>query len=380
MPTNKRITQDQDEPISTLIQSIPALFGSASTLAPPISSSDIALLFPSTTDVSFYTILAALMTTIWDLTLYMIPGSSYLRRFALIPGSRQPECRKLKARLDLALCALCWDVVIGIWRLQRENKRLKRIVDDGEGLPPDIVISAADRTPQRTPRGHSPRRKLRHTPKLDDLTKLERRRGGSPPPSASTESSPSSSSSSDPLPAIKRRSRASGRSSSSVLPRLGSMSQSRWLSSRGRREASPESGSEEWFDIRHTNSVVPSRPNDNDADPASHPSPTTSPGARHSALDTGDREHQGQSLSSDDGKDRPQSRIMVKDGKPGWWSHSSDHWLERDSSDDEKGFMQKPQVIALTQTIMAPIILSMLVMSVCLWWSWDPPEPSVVVL
>jgi len=309
----------------------------------------------------------------------MIPKSSYLRRFTLIPGSRQPEYRKLKARLDLALCALCWDVVIGIWRLQRESKRLKRIVDDGEGLPADIVISATNRTSQGTPRGQSPRRKLRHTPKSDDLTKLERKRGGSPPPPASKESSPSSSSSSDPLPAIKRRSRSSGRSSSSVPPRLGSMSQSKRISTRGAPRASPESGSEEWFDIRNAN-PVPSRPSDQGAEPSSHPPSTTSPGPRHAGLDTGESEHQGPPLSSVDSNDKPQSRIMVKDGKPGWWSHSSDHWLERDSSDDEKGFMQKSQVIALTQTIMAPIILSMLVMSVCLWWTWDPPEPSVVVL
>jgi len=136
---------------------------------------------------------------------------AFLSRFT-ISSRRQPEFSRLKVKINLALCALSWDIVIGIWRLKRDNARLYRALEeDGAELKPDIILGKSTRsresqdvsTPDRS-------RRKRRSPKLDDIAKLERRRGASPSPLRPLKGSPSGSGSSgSSSPSIRRSSPSS---------------------------------------------------------------------------------------------------------------------------------------------------------------------------
>jgi len=139
---------------------------------------------------------------------------AFISRFTIL-SSRQPEFSRLKVKINLALCALSWDIVIGIWRLKRDNARLYRALEeDGAELIPDIMLGKSRKsnesqdvsTPDRS-------RRKRRSPKVDDIAKLERRRGASPSPLRSLKGNRSGSGSSgSSSPSIRR-------SSSSAPPR-----------------------------------------------------------------------------------------------------------------------------------------------------------------
>jgi len=125
-----------------------------------------------------------------------------------ISSRRQPEFSRLKVKINLALCALSWDIVIGIWRLKRDNARLYRALEeDGAELLPDIILGKSRRSheSQDVSTPDCSRRK-RKSPKVDDITKLERRRGASPSPLRPLKGSPSGSGSSRSSSSSIRRS------------------------------------------------------------------------------------------------------------------------------------------------------------------------------
>jgi hypothetical protein len=195
-PAKTRDEQNSDhEPISTLIKSLPALFGLSSTPAPPISSSDIKSLFPSD-DISITSLIIQVLIILWNTFIALVP-ITFVSRFT-ISSDRLPEYRKLQARINLALCALSWDLVIGIWHLKRDNARLTKAVEEGTGLKPDLEVSKPNDSQLHEQGTVTPKRsnRKRESPR-SEITKLERRRGASPPPLDQTpESSPSPTSSS----------------------------------------------------------------------------------------------------------------------------------------------------------------------------------------
>lgn len=165
------------EPISTLMRYIPILFDLQSTPAPPIGSSDINLLFPPQS-LSIFELVAELSISVWNFSLAAIP-IPLISRFT-ISSERQPELLKLRAKIDLALCAMSWDIVIGIWNLKRDNARMKKALEEGGQLVPDINPSKLPRSNEEQTASPAPSR-VDRKPRSDAITRLERRRGASPP-------------------------------------------------------------------------------------------------------------------------------------------------------------------------------------------------------
>ena len=228
---------------------MPNLLNLPTTPAPPITSSDINSLFPS--EMVILDLVAELFISIWNFYIDAIP-IAFLNRFT-ISSSRQPEFSRLKAKINLALCAMSWDIIIGIWRLKRDNARLYRALEeDGAQLIPDIILARSTRshedrevsTPDR------PRRN-RKSPKVDDITKLERRRGASPTPLQTLESSASGSDSSgSSSPTANRSSLPSSSRKRKAPPVQSSKSRQMIYGLDQHIQTGPPQGSEsDWFDV-----------------------------------------------------------------------------------------------------------------------------------
>jgi hypothetical protein len=192
-----------------------------------------------------------LFISIWNFYIDAIP-IAFLDRFT-ISSSRQPEFSRLKAKINMALCAMSWDIVIGIWRLKRDNARLYRALEeDGAELIPDIILARSTRSHERQEVSTPDRpRRNRKSPKVDDITKLERRRGASPTPPRNLESSPSElGSSGSSSPNANRSGPPSSSRKRKAFPGQSSKSRQTIYGLDQHIQSGPPQGSEsDWFDV-----------------------------------------------------------------------------------------------------------------------------------
>ena len=383
----------EKEPISTLIQKIPALFGLPSTPAPSISSSDIGALF-SSDELFIPIIIIQLFIAVWNWYLAMIPIDFFTR--LTIPVG-QSERSKLRSRVNWALCAVSWDTMIGIWHLQRDNRRLNRVLEGGGGMVADITIRPTCQTDQDRENPIKRLQRKRKT-KPDDIALLEGKRGASPPLAVNREeSSPSSSSS---TPSVKLRNPRSSQSRAhqpDTYPHPSQPSQTARTRLRNGRKLAPPARSpaseSEWFDVSPRRLDREGQEYDKiskwySRSPGSSSDSSTSEASDH--LPT--PQHVPISLPSYDQAISPTPTKVTQhepedDGFRGF-SRKSDRWLEEDCDPhhvevEVKGLMSVPWIVNLVECVTAPVItlglmigLGLLVSS---WWNWDPPEPSVVV-
>jgi len=176
---------------------------------------------------------------------------AFLSRFT-ISSSRQPEFSRLKAKINLALCAMSWDLVIGIWRLKRDNARLYRALEeDGAELIPDIILGRSTKSQEDREVSTPDRSSRRKSPKVDDITKLERRRGASPTPFQTLESSHSGSGSSGGSSPCAKRSSPPSSSRKRKAPAVQSSTSRHTIYGLDRHtQSGPPRGSEsDWFDV-----------------------------------------------------------------------------------------------------------------------------------
>jgi hypothetical protein len=192
-----------------------------------------------------------LFISIWNFYIDAIP-IAFLNRFT-ISSSRQPEYSRLKAKINLALCAMSWDIVIGIWRLKRDNARLYRALEeDGAELIPDIILARSSKSQERQEVSTPDRPKRnRKSPKVDDITKLERRRGASPAPLHTLESSLSEFGSSGSSSPSAKRSNSHSSSRKRKAPLVQSSKSRHTIYGLDQHiQSGPPQGSEsDWFDV-----------------------------------------------------------------------------------------------------------------------------------
>lgn len=146
-----------------------------------LASSDFVRLLPATLPTSSIPslVLRLLATTYRHIETY-IPVLRHVTPASLRLNVDEEETQWL-ARLNLAMCALVSDVVLGIWRLRRDNDRLRAaLASRGDHLPADIAISASAARDSKPPSQRTTSESS--SAELDVLIQLERRRGGSPPP------------------------------------------------------------------------------------------------------------------------------------------------------------------------------------------------------
>lgn len=181
MPPNPK-KRRRPTSIIDLLNSVPSLFGNPTPSPIPLDPSDLARLAPSlrsptTIAHTTYQVLLAIYRT----SASVVPGLG-----KLTPISLQSDTDLIlsawRVRLQLALCSLLSETVVGIWRIRRENDRLRAaLASKGDQLPPDILLSPGSPKPdyRRPPSRPS---SSTSSEELDVLVDLERRRGGSPPP------------------------------------------------------------------------------------------------------------------------------------------------------------------------------------------------------
>jgi hypothetical protein len=294
---------------------------------------------------------------------------------------------------------MSWDIVIGIWRLKRDNARLYRALEeDGAELIPDIILARSTRSHEHqevsTPDRSSSRRN-RKSPKVDDITKLERRRGASPTPFQTLESSPSgsgSSGSSSPtanrssLPSSSRKRKAFPVQSSKsrqtiygldqhIQSRLPQGSESDWFDVSPRRK--PSLG-EDHEKISRWYSRSPRRSSESDSTTSAEsdhlPTPFFVPPPVPLPLP-----------SNDSPSPNRQTPVKVKDPVDNHVLHYTP--IESIRKDDFVAECQKElpssHMADVVETATSPVValgiligLAMLMM----WWRLDPPEPAVVFL
>lgn len=161
-----------------LLNSMSTLFGGGQSSI-SLDPSDLARLTPSLRTVptiaeTAYQLLLAIFRT----SAYLVPALSLLAPASLL-SKADPRQAQWHARLQLALCSLLSDIVVGLWRVRRENDRLRAaLASRGDSLPADMSIPPARERVRATSRPTS----STSSEELDVLVELERRRGGSPPP------------------------------------------------------------------------------------------------------------------------------------------------------------------------------------------------------
>jgi len=320
---------------------------------------------------------------------------AFLSRFT-ISSSRQPEFSRLKAKINLALCAMSWDIVIGIWRLKRDNARLYRALEeDGAELIPDIILGRSTRSHGDREISTPDRSSRRKSPKVDDITKLERRRGASPTPFQTLKSSPSgsgSSGSSSPnakhsnTPSSSRKRKAplvqSSRSRQTIYgldqppqsgPRPGSGSESDWFDVSPRRK--PSLG-EDHEKISRWYSRSPRRSSESDSTTSGESDHLPTPFSVHAPIPLPCNE------SPTAHRQIPEKSVEPVDDHVVHYtpieSIRQENFVAERKKDPTSSLMAD-----VVKTATSPVIaLGLLVglATLMMWWRLDPPEPAVVVL
>jgi len=334
-----------------------------------------------------------LFVSIWNFYIDAIP-IAFLSRFA-ISSSRQPEFSRLKAKINLALCAMSWDIVIGIWRLKRDNARLYRALEeDGAELIPDIILGRSTRSHERQEVSTPDRsRRNRNSPKVDDITKLERRRGASPTPFQTLESSHSGSGSGgSSSPNVKHSNTPSSSRKRKASPVQSSKSRQTIYGLDQHIQSGTLQGSEsDWFDVspRRKSSLgedhekisrwysrSPRRSSESDSTTSRESDHLPTPFSVHAPLPLPCNE-----------SPTAQRQIPEKSFEP-----VDDHVLHYTPIEsirqdnfvaESKKDLTSLLMAGVVETATSPVIalglligLAMLMM----WWRLDPPEPAVVVL
>jgi hypothetical protein len=297
----------------------------------------------------------------------------------------------------MALCAMSWDIVIGIWRLKRDNARLYRALEeDGAELIPDIILARSTRSHERQEVSTPDRpRRNRKSPKVDDITKLERRRGASPTPPRNLESSPSElGSSGSSSPNANRSGPPSSSRKRKAFPGQSSKSRQTIYGLDQHIQSGPPQGSEsDWFDVSPRRkpslgedhekisrwySRSPRRSSESDSTTSREsdhlPTPFFVPPPVPLPLP-----------SNDSPSPNRQTPVKVKDPVDNHVLHYTP--IESIRKDNFVAECQKELPSSLmadvVETATSPVValgiligLAMLMM----WWRLDPPEPAVVFL
>ena len=318
---------------------------------------------------------------------------AFSSRFA-ISSSRQPEFSRSKAKINLALCAMSCDIVIGIWRLKRDNARLYRALEeDGAELIPDIILGRSTRSHRDREISTPDHSSLRKSPKVDDITKLERRRGASPTPFQTLESSHSGSGSSGGSSPCAKRSSPPSSSRKRKAPAVQSSTSRHTIYGLDRHtQSGPPRGSEsDWFDVSPRRK--PSLGEDHEKisrwysrSPrrSSESNSTTSRESDH--LPTPYSPPEPLPVPSNDSPS-PDRQIPEKVNDPVDWPvlHYTPIASIKSGEFDAECRKEIPSsfMVDVVETLTSPYIALGLLVALgmlMMWWRLDPPEPAVVVL
>jgi hypothetical protein len=361
-----------------VIQSIPSLFNSDLTANHLLSlnQTDISHLVPSSVQVfSPSALFVQIIHIIWELCLRAVPGADELRTMSFGPGSKDLEQTKSLARVNLALCSLVWDIVIGIWRLGRENEQLRKMLKDGGGsVPADIAVSPSVRSNTLTSPTKGTRRRQQSSPsesEAEQMDRLERKRGGSPPRSSrplGARSKPASVSPRGAKAEVTEKATLGG-GPSSISP--GPKRQRGTTTERRPQEERPTSSadhSEEVVDPHSADKrlIIANGGNVDEADtsPTGELQQDYNPKARKR---TPRRSRSASQISRSYESSGPDIEEM------------SGVQSKHQRSEDEDG-VDREDIGVFARAVLNPVMFGVLAMMVYVWWKRDPPEPSVVVL
>jgi hypothetical protein len=290
---------------------------------------------------------------------------------------------------------MSWDIIIGIWRLKRDNARLYRALEeDGAELIPDIILARSTKSYERQEVSTPNRsRRNRKSPKIDDITKLERRRGASPTPFQTLESSPSGSGSSgSSSPDAKRLNTPSSSRKRKAFPVQSSKSRQTIYGLDQHIQSGPPQGSEsDWFDVSPRRK--PSLGEDHEKISRWYSrSPRRS--SESDSTTSGESDHLPTPFSLPVPLPLPSNESPTADRHIPEKSVEpvDDHVLHytpiesiRNEESDAECRKEVPSslMIDVVEILCSPVValglltgLGMLMM----WWRLDPPEPAVVVL
>lgn len=375
MSSGSRKTQD---PMIAAIQSIPSLFDSDLSANHLLSfkQTDISRLLPASVQVfSALALFMQIVNIIWELCLRAVPGADELRTMTFGLGSKDLEQTKSLARVNLALYTLVWDIVIGIWRLGRENEQLRKMLQDGGGsLPADIALSPSVHSNTLTSPRKRTRRRQQSSPsesEAEQMDRLERKRGGSPPRSSRPLGARSK-----PAPVSVRVAKTE-MTERSVL--VGGLSRPRLGHNSGDGVGDPRGPPEEPRNrsADHTEEAVDPHPvgkrpiiaNGGDVDEAD----TSPTGELQQDYNRKARKRTlRRSRSASQISRSYESRGPDIEGMSGVQS-------KHQRSEDEDGD-DREDVGVFARAVLNPVMFGVLAMMVYVWWKRDPPEPSVVVL
>lgn len=331
-PTSRSHLTPMD-PVMAVINSIPSLLNPdyAPKRHARLDSSDVSRLLPSSINVaSASSLFMRIVSIIWELWLRVIPGANELRTMTIGPGAKDLEQTKLLARVNLGLCSLAWDIVIGIWRMRRLNERLQRALEEGgQALPANVVLggsSSRSSTPDGSKNGDL---SGGSESEADEIEVLERRRGGSPDRQT---------------PPVKSRSRrkrnkhSSSDTNAATPPRL--------MTSKPRPVHQPSQSVAK--SSGHPDRVTPKQGT------VVQNAPETDSSAGHDSAGEATITHLERLTVT------PQQRSPRRRG----------------NAND----LDRPDVTQFANSVVNPVIFGILAAIVYVWWRRDPPEPSVVVL
>jgi hypothetical protein len=360
------------------IQSIPSLFNSdlSANHLLSLDQTDISRLVSSTVQVfSAPALFKQIVNIIWELCLRAVPGADELRSMAFGPGSRDLEQTRILARVNLALCSLVWDIVIGIWRLGRENEMLRKMLrDGGETVPADIALSPRVDSGSMTSPTRGTRRRQQSSPsesEAEQMDRLERKRGGSPPrrtrPLKARSNAASVSHRVAKAEVTEKATLGGGPSSISPGPKRqrGTTTERR---PQGERPTSSADHSEEVVDPHSADKrpIIANGGNVDEADtsPTGELQQDYNPKARKR---TPRRSRSASQISRSYESSGPDIEEMS--------GVQSKHLR----SEDEDG-VDREDIGVFARAVLNPVMFGVLAMMVYVWWKRDPPEPSVVVL
>lgn len=313
-------------PMIAVIGIIPSLLGLGTASVPtPLDFSDMSRLLPSRLDVaSAGSLFVQIFNIIWELWIRVIPGTSEIRTMAFGPGAKDLQRTKLLARLNLGLCFLGWEVVIGIWHLRRKNERLRVALEEGGGsLPADVVLGGSGSSTS-TPDDFTNRaQSMKFESEGDEIEVLERKRGGSP---------------------VRRNRRT--RSQATTSRSKPSSSETTDGSS---RKADPL--------LQRSDRRSDERSNTKPTDHTDRITPPGNPVNRRTLDANGPDAH----------VDSPKIVRLSTSKRPSLRERG-------------KGDLDRPDVEEFANSIVNPVIFGIVAAVVYVWWPRDPPEPSVVVL
>jgi len=318
---------------------------------------------------------------------------AFLSRFA-ISSSRQPEFSRLKAKINWALCAMSWDIVIGVWRLKRDNARLYRALEeDGAELIPDIILGRSTRSHEDREISTPDRSRRRKSPKFDDITKLERRRRASPTPFQTLESSHSGSGSSGSSSPNAKHSNTPSSSRKRKSPPVQSSKRRQTIYGLDQHiQSGPPQGSEsDWFDVSPRRkpslgedhekisrwySRSPRRSSESDSTTSGESDHLPTPFCVHAPLPLPCNE------TPTAHRQIPEKSVELVDDHVLHYtpieSIRQDNFVA-ESKKDPTSLLMADVVETATSPVIALGLLIGLAM-LMMWWRLDPPEPAVVVL